>query len=162
MATKYKILGISDEQTECDCCNKKNLKRTVALEVWRDNENTFEIIRVGVDCAAILSARNGKPMSAAKIKSIAEGNQKLAELDKQWKADQLEWKIQNRIQPDIAKANDYYLKQYPVYIAGFKAHYGKLLTDGKRFAWIPTINASSTEQSFIKYLIDHNFQPYES
>lgn len=159
---KYKVLGINDEQTTCDCCGRKGLKRTVVLEIWENDENTLEIMRVGVDCAAILSQRNGVGKSAAKI--LAEvntlENQKMLEL--KWKADQLKWKIDHRIQPDIATANDYYLKQYPVYIPGFKPHFGKLLSDGTKYAWIPTIQVSSTEQAFISYLETNNFKPYVS
>jgi hypothetical protein len=159
---KYKVLGINDEQTTCDCCGRKGLKRTVVLEIWENDENTLEIMRVGVDCAAILSQRNGVGKSAAKILAEATTleNQKMLEI--KWKADQLKWKIEHRIQPDIATANDYYLKQYPVYITGFKPHFGKLLSDGTKYAWVPTIQTSSTEQAFISYLETNNFKPYVS
>jgi hypothetical protein len=157
---KYKVLGINDEQTICDCCGRKGLKRTVALEIWENDENTLEIIRVGVDCAAILSQRNGVGKSAKKILAEATALENQKKLDAQWKADQLKWKIEHRIQSDIATANDYYLKQYPVYTANFKPHFGKLLSDGASYAWIPTINASSTEQAFISYLENNNFKPY--
>jgi hypothetical protein len=159
---KYKVLGINDEQTTCDCCGRKGLKRTVVLEIWGNDENTLEIIRVGVDCAAILSQRNGVGKSAKKILAEATAIENQKKLDAQWKADQLKWKIEHRIQSDIATANDYYLKQYPVYTAGFKPHFGKLLSDGTRYAWIPTINASSIERDFISYLETNNFKLYIS
>lgn len=47
MNATYKILGISDK-TECDCCGKKNLKSSVALE----NQQSGEIVYFGVDCAS--------------------------------------------------------------------------------------------------------------
>lgn len=157
---KYKVLGINDEQTTCDCCGRKGLKRTVVLEIWEDDENTLEIIRVGVDCAAILSQRNGAGKSAKKILAEATTIENLRTLEMKWKADQIQWKIDHRIQSDIATADEYYQKQYPVYIPGFKPHHGKLLTDGTRYAWVPTIETSSTEQTFIKYLENNNFKSY--
>jgi hypothetical protein len=157
---KYKVLGVNDEQTTCDCCGRKGLKRTVVLEIWENDENTLEIMRVGVDCAAILSQRNGVGKSAAKILAEATTLENQKTLEIKWKADQLKWKIEHRIQSDIATANDYYLKQYPVYTAGFKPHFGKLLSDGTSYVWIPTIDASSIERDFISYLKTNNFEPY--
>jgi hypothetical protein len=159
MAKKYKILGISDEQTECDCCGRKGLKRTVALEVWRDGENTLEVIRVGVDCAEILSRRNGNGMSAAKIKAEATRAQLIADNEKQWKADQLQWKIENRIKATIGEADEVYQKQYPIYVAGFEPHHGKLLTNGTQFAWVAS-RPGTIEEQFIAYLENNNFNLY--
>lgn len=158
---KYKILGISDEQTECDCCGRKGLKRTVALEVWENGENTFEVIRVGVDCAEILSSRNGKGMSAAKIRAEATRVQLIADNEKQWKADQLQWKIDNRIKPTIEAANETYLKQYPVYTVGFEPHHGRLLTNGESYVWVAT-RPGQIEQKFIEYLESKNFVFYRN
>lgn len=42
----FKLLGITDEITTCDCCGRSNLKCTVALE----NE-AGEIVHYGRDCA---------------------------------------------------------------------------------------------------------------
>jgi hypothetical protein len=44
----FKMIGITDETTVCECCGKTNLKKVVVLE----NINTGEIVRYGVDCAA--------------------------------------------------------------------------------------------------------------
>ncbi len=41
-----KILGINDDVTVCECCGKKNLKKTVVLD--RDGE----VLHYGTDCAA--------------------------------------------------------------------------------------------------------------
>jgi len=41
-----KILGINDEQTICDCCGKKNLKKTVIIEM------DDKIVRYGTSCAS--------------------------------------------------------------------------------------------------------------
>ncbi len=43
----FKLLGIVDEVTVCDCCGKKNLARTVAME----NEEG-ETVYYGTTCAA--------------------------------------------------------------------------------------------------------------
>jgi len=43
----YKFLGISEKE-ECECCGRKGLKRTVALECLTDGLVTY----FGVDCAA--------------------------------------------------------------------------------------------------------------
>lgn len=43
----YKILGTCDSVTECDCCGKKGLKKTVALS------NEGSIIYYGTQCAAL-------------------------------------------------------------------------------------------------------------
>lgn len=48
MTATFKIIGITDETTVCECCGKSNLKKVVVLE----NVETGEIVRYGVDCAA--------------------------------------------------------------------------------------------------------------
>lgn len=44
---KMKIYGINDEVTTCECCGRKNLKRTIVL--GDDEGNT---VHYGSDCAA--------------------------------------------------------------------------------------------------------------
>jgi hypothetical protein len=46
IAMPFKLLGITEEFSTCDCCGKKNLKCTVALE----NEEG-DIVYYGRDCA---------------------------------------------------------------------------------------------------------------
>lgn len=41
-----KLLGVSDENTACDCCGKTNLKLTVAIEM------NGSVVYYGRDCAA--------------------------------------------------------------------------------------------------------------
>jgi hypothetical protein len=43
----YRVIKISDHQ-ECDCCGKKNLKRTVHMANLTSGEEIF----YGVDCAS--------------------------------------------------------------------------------------------------------------
>ena len=156
--TKYKILGIDDEQTVCDCCGRKGLKRTVILERYENGENTCDVIRVGVDCAAILSAKSGKALSAATIKREAIRQQSIADQEREWAKKELAWKIQNRVADTIEKANEIFRKQYPVHILSGKTDHGKLLTDGPHFAWIATKNPSTIEEQFIEYLHNNNFR----
>jgi ribosome-binding protein aMBF1 (putative translation factor) len=47
MTTALKILGITDERTECECCGKTGLKRTVALDA------DGVVVYFGSDCAAM-------------------------------------------------------------------------------------------------------------
>lgn len=64
----FKVLGSGDDITVCDCCGRKNLKITVALE----NDATGEQVRYGRDCAAaaVLGVKNAK--NAAMIESEAK------------------------------------------------------------------------------------------
>lgn len=43
----FKILGITDERTACECCGKTGLKKTVAL----DKDGV--VVYFGTDCAAL-------------------------------------------------------------------------------------------------------------
>ncbi len=60
----FKILGITDEITNCDCCGKKNLKCTVALE-----DEAGGVVYYGRDCAG--KAVYGRK-SASNTKVITE------------------------------------------------------------------------------------------
>ena len=51
MAATFTILGVDDEVTVCERCGKRNLKRTVALEMTSDDGDTT-VVRYGCDCAA--------------------------------------------------------------------------------------------------------------
>lgn len=57
MTATFKILGITDEITNCDCCGRSNLKCTVALE-----SETGDIVHYGRDCAgkAIYGRKSAK------------------------------------------------------------------------------------------------------
>jgi hypothetical protein len=49
----YKVLGITDTNTTCDCCGRRGLKRTVALDRLDADENTTgDVVYFGTDCAA--------------------------------------------------------------------------------------------------------------
>lgn len=70
--TNWKVLGINDDVTTCECCGKSGLKCTVVLTNG-DGEVSY-----GRDCAArAVAGKFGRPKSAAKIeqdaRSIAAG-----------------------------------------------------------------------------------------
>jgi hypothetical protein len=46
-AATYSMVGTTDEQTYCDCCGKKNLKKTIVLK----HNDTGAIVRYGSNCA---------------------------------------------------------------------------------------------------------------
>lgn len=67
----WKLLGINDDVTTCECCGKSNLKCTVVLTNG-DGEVCY-----GRDCAArallpVVAGRTvGKPKTANKIEQLA-------------------------------------------------------------------------------------------
>jgi hypothetical protein len=161
---QYKIRGISDDQTECDCCGRKGLKRTVALEVFKDGESLLEVTRVGVDCASVLLSRSGKPKSARAIKAEAEALKSQEERQKEMLEQGYQWKLQNRISSDKGQANLSYHRQWktPDYR---NADTGVLLTDGVSYARIPSdstpVQPESPEGRFIRELSARGFAPVE-
>lgn len=66
----WKIKGITDERTQCDCCGLSGLKRTVALMPLdadgNENGTADDVAYYGTSCAAkALGWRQGKVTSAA-------------------------------------------------------------------------------------------------
>lgn len=62
----FKIMGITDSVTSCDCCGRTNLKCTVELE----NE-AGEIVHYGRDCAgaAVHGGKNRKNTEAVEFRA---------------------------------------------------------------------------------------------
>lgn len=60
-ANTYKILGITDDQTTCDCCGKTNLKRVVALEI------EGQVVKFGTTCAARALIARGSDVTTASL-----------------------------------------------------------------------------------------------
>lgn len=46
--SKFKVLGVNDDQDSCECCGKQGLKKVV----WIENTETGSIQHFGVVCAA--------------------------------------------------------------------------------------------------------------
>ena len=62
----FKLLGINDEVTTCECCGKPNLKCTVVLGTDGGE------VRYGRDCAArALAGTFGRPKTAERIEREA-------------------------------------------------------------------------------------------
>lgn len=74
MAT-VKVLGVTDEVTSCECCGKRNLKRTVALDL------NGETVHYGVDCAARALNVAGTFSAKTAEKFVAAARQTLADRD---------------------------------------------------------------------------------
>lgn len=68
--TKFKVLGCNDEVTDCGCCGKSGLKKTVILE-----SEATGIVRYGVDCAARAMGYSGN--GARKQASLLDSRGKL-------------------------------------------------------------------------------------
>ena len=67
-----KVLGITDERCECDCCGRTNLKCTVAIDLCdADGNASGEVVYYGRDCAAKAIHGNNRRESVAKIESLA-------------------------------------------------------------------------------------------
>lgn len=85
----YTVLGISDEQTSCDCCGRQDLKATVVLE-----GPDGEVVRFGRDCAARVTATSPKAVASAvrtAERTAAEERARRAAVaaaaaDRQWQA----------------------------------------------------------------------------
>lgn len=63
-----KVLGITDERCECECCGKTNLKCTVALETAHGDVTYY-----GRDCAAKALCGNNNPSEVKSIETMARG-----------------------------------------------------------------------------------------
>jgi hypothetical protein len=72
----FKLLGISEE-TECECCGKANLKRTVVLAHLDADGNTVEVVKFGRDCAA---RALGIRVTANRMETLAIAAQEKADL----------------------------------------------------------------------------------
>lgn len=64
----FRVLGVTDDRTACECCGKSNLKVTVALDVMDDEGNgSGEVVYYGRDCASKVLHGNNK---AGNVKGV--------------------------------------------------------------------------------------------
>lgn len=71
----YKVKGITDERTDCDCCGKQNLKCTVALiPLDADGNEAGDVVYFGRQCAAyaVLGSKSARNVRQIEIKAEAE------------------------------------------------------------------------------------------
>ena len=80
-----KLLGVTDERTTCDCCGKKHLKRTVALQ------SETGVVYYGVNCAA---RALGHKSSAYKV--IADTMEYAQKAVAKWTPEQARTAVWNR------------------------------------------------------------------
>lgn len=159
----YKVKGISDHQTECDCCGRKGLKRTIGLEIFENGESTYDIIWVGRDCASILTFRTGKGKSARKIEAEAQSLVDQETAHRECEEKKFQWKIKNRISSDNYIVNSSYLSQWKDNTQ--ETDMGTFLRNGELGARIPSQNVlnslpeTSAEIRFVNYLKENGFNP---
>lgn len=159
----YKVKGISDEKTECDCCGRKGLKRTIALEIIENGETTNNIIWVGRDCASILTFKTGKGKSASKIEAEAKSLVAQEKANQEYEEKLFQWKVQNRISSENCEVNSSYLAQWANHLRA--TDMGTFLRNGKLGVRIPSENVlnslpqTSAEIRFVNYLKENGFRP---
>jgi hypothetical protein len=84
MASNWRILGINDEVTTCECCARQNLKKVVVIT------NGDEERRYGTVCAAKALGRTAKEVEkevkdAERRKEEEKARLQAVESDKFWK-----------------------------------------------------------------------------
>lgn len=69
-----RVLGITDERTDCDCCGRRGLKCTVAIEQTdAEGNGTGDIVYYGRDCAAKAILGSNSRGNTSTIEKIAKG-----------------------------------------------------------------------------------------
>lgn len=82
----FKILGLTDERTTCECCGKVNLKCTVALEhVDAEGHGTGNITYYGRDCASRAKFGRTSPALVKKIEAAANSEMYNAKMNREAK-----------------------------------------------------------------------------
>jgi hypothetical protein len=92
MAKAYRVIGTTDESTECDLCGKVELKATVMLmPLDADGNDDGDVCYFGTSCAAkaagwtVREVRAGIKRAAAE-KLAAERDRRIAEREAETKA----------------------------------------------------------------------------
>lgn len=83
----YTLAGITDERTDCDCCGRSNLKRTMVLKPTDGGD--FVFFGTGCGSKALTWAESEKParkMSAATLERKAEQAQQMADMQARFSA----------------------------------------------------------------------------
>lgn len=82
-----KFLGTCDDVTTCDCCGKKNLKRTVALSI-----DDGEAVYYGVTCAARALKLDAKVVRSETKRADDERHQAKMRADRiAWETEHAPW-----------------------------------------------------------------------
>jgi hypothetical protein len=56
----YKVLGTTQDVTDCDCCGRVDLKKTVILGILDADGNVEDVVHFGTTCAAHAARRTNK------------------------------------------------------------------------------------------------------
>ena len=83
----YRILGTTEENTTCDCCGKRNLKKTVVLE------SESGIVYFGVDCAAaaVLGSKKQRGIMDNQAEAVSYAKAKIEKYGRVQKVADLVW-----------------------------------------------------------------------
>lgn len=99
----FRILGTTDEVTECNYCGRVELKGTIRLELLDEDGNSDGIVFYGSSCAATAGKRKVKDIrNEAKVADIAVREARIeAEESKSaaWTVRRNEW-IAKNVAPD--------------------------------------------------------------
>lgn len=95
-----KILGVTDEITVCDCCGKKNLKKTIGLEL---TDGTT--VHYGSDCAsaALLGKKSRK--GAESVARLAGAVSFVRRKKDEWTVDQMHDRLAACAWANVAEKN---------------------------------------------------------
>lgn len=89
--TGYKAEGITRDVDTCDCCGRVDLKKTVMMRFYVDNEPEQHIEYFGTTCASkCVGNRTGKKVTARQVQEEAEAAQR--EVDQGDREVMLAWK----------------------------------------------------------------------
>lgn len=85
MSSRFTLLGISDDVTECDCCGKVDLKCTMALAEHDEDGNAIGEVYYGRDCGA---RALGWKVSADRAEKLVRGTARILwdALDRIWRS----------------------------------------------------------------------------
>ena len=76
--TKLKIDGITDDRTNCECCGRTNLKRTIRLLVLDVDGSTIGATYYGTECAARATRRTNANVTKIASERQAEADRRAA------------------------------------------------------------------------------------
>ena len=77
--TRFRVQGITDDVTTCECCGRAGLKRTVRLVELDADGNDVEAVYYGTDCAARAAGA-----TSTRIRNAAAAGNSLEETAAKW------------------------------------------------------------------------------
>ncbi len=77
--TRFRVQGITDDVTTCECCGRAGLKRTVRLVELDADGNDMDAVHYGTDCAA-----RATRTTSTRIRNAAAAGNSLADTAAKW------------------------------------------------------------------------------